>query len=383
VTRCCFLVCVLLCACPPVRSATADEGESGNAGEFIDAYEAAVRSISTFELQVEIKTRAFIVMEGKTSRSDPGSIRLRRAEQGEETFQTHGVTRQILSGEQFRVDTLPGADTNATSPFITVWDGAEAISYRSLKNRATIDFQCRTLPSPQGFVYQNLYRTIDGDFTYVELLRERDVVVAISEDCVQLKAAPKKGARYGNFGVELSLSPEKGFLPTEISLIPDYAGQPQSTYVISLDLVGKPGHGQVWAPSNARIVTYELNKEMEFFGEEIGETLISVDMKTAKINEPVAPSTFKVQFADGTEVLDRVRESSYVVGAESGEDYLDTLAIKGRLGMQRLAEKDPRAKTVYDVSGTSGNARLILGLASAFVLVAVIGWLVLKGRQRS
>jgi len=350
----------------------------------IDAFEAASRAIRSFDLDVTVDTIAFVGIDGDAANGAPLVI---KKVPPEKQFKTLLGSRQVLSNGRFRIETTSVSKEAIQGGIITVWDGQESLAYDPAQQGAMIEGQSKTLPSSQGFVYQNLFRTLDGEYTYAELLRSRLGVTFTPTDqqTAVLFAPPQPGIRFGTFGIRFVLAVDKGLMPVEISLFPDGSPKPRSTYFIDLEKFASDDGSEVWAPVKANLVTYELDETQEFFGEPLGETHIVIDRSTAKFNTEVDPALFRVDLPVGTKVSDRIRDMSYVVGAESREKYLAELAYKGRLGIQRLADQNPAAKTVHDIrdSSVTGWRRFLLIGNITILIVAAIAIFFRRRRKSS
>ncbi len=196
----------------------------------LSAYERACESINAFDISVKQERWGYIGGGGSdhhgatlAANSKPASTStpyFRVDAPGGQPIPAHTArTRQVYSHGKFRIDVVETITGSISKGSVIIWDGASETVYNRQRADARLRSYARTNPSPFAAAYVNAYRNLDGDLSYVDLIRGRSVkAVDRKGQYIVLSAQPdpKSRARCSNIGVRLTLDPNKGFMPVEI-----------------------------------------------------------------------------------------------------------------------------------------------------------------------
>jgi hypothetical protein len=346
--------------------------------EVLDSYEKACAAVWSFDISVKDVNHNLLTRTVDIQKEVAGEWREIEPENREKR-QVVRLMRQYYSQGKFRVESLPANNPNHGDVNVTtVWDGMVQKELDPSQRSGVIFGHGKTLTSPSGVVFLDLYRSFDGEYSYVDLIRSRppqDVTLKQQGRLIVVTTPPQPDLRIrsSGFGVTLVLDPDRGFMPTTIDLHIVENGELvlQSRYENELSEV-EPG---VWLPLRCRLPVYVRDKTSAFKGKELGYHLVEVDRSRSRFNCDLNESLFTLQFPPGTVVTDEIRKTRYQVGSGTRENYLSDLAVQGRLSAEELREARPKLYATTVVSRPIWKQVLVwVNVAALVGLMIVIGY---------
>ena len=194
--------------------------------------------------------------------------------------------------------------SSKSGEMLSAWDLKLHKHIWSLERAASTRPYARTQVVPVRVAYQNLFLVFDGDYTFVDFIRDRPNRHLREEDdyvvITALGDRTLRGVRANNFGLRLQLDPTRGFMPVKVTYLLQDSDVPQSQWTNELY---EPQEG-LWVPRKSVMNVYCRDKDTPHHGEIVGQKVVSIDTTQASFNTPIDPSVFSPDIPPGYEVHD-------------------------------------------------------------------------------
>lgn len=225
-------------------------------------------------------------------------------------FQTS--SRQRLSGDKFRLDSLKTMDEEyPEGSEVTAWNGEELRAYSAARLTALLAKHA-TIPhlmGENGPPYAVLFKMCFGNYSYAQMVRDRDSQAESDGGLIKIVAPPTGGAHLGIYGVKIWLAKDQGYMPTRIEWYVKKGKQEvKSNEIVNQLEEVAPG---LWLPMKSKLRFFIEDPRTEVFGEVYSTMDVGVDLKRSSFNLPIDDAKFEIEFAEGTVVADRIRSIQY------------------------------------------------------------------------
>lgn len=306
--------------------------------EILGAYEAACGFITSYDIYLRITPTVLLHPHAKGPRF--------RSNPNQTPKNMFCLSRQYYSSGRQRADLLQSQDSFYPAGTMSLlWDGSTSKNYEAVRRAGAVSPVPEFVSKPNRITFSDLFMTRQPGFNYVDLIRSRAPTsrsVTREGNLVILTVEPSLtlGERDPSQGLSLYLDASRSFMPAKVDLFLKRFGvyEPWERYENELAEI-TPG---LWVPARSIRRSFSASKDSEYYGKEMAFDSIELDTKRSRFNVPVEDGVFKLEFAIGTEVNDRVKNSVYRVGTGNKQTYLDQLAVMGRLTVDDLKRSDPR-----------------------------------------
>jgi hypothetical protein len=323
--RSCVLTAILSIANPLLAQ---DRNLTVNTQDVIAAFETATNAMTTFDVQVNVRTVSFfseqVLVDGKPV-------------PGWKDFKPHKVetakSRQMYSRGFRRIENI---NSQSGSPDIII--GADNEIERVLSNkdkRGTI----RRAGGPAldwGHDYQDSFRSVCSAIPMMLILRERAKIVKTywSHNYMVIEVEPASGT-YANYGFKIFADPTSNFLPAKVETFRVTNGE---RLILARMMVLKrmevaPG---LQVPIEVDTEFLSATKVNGRLGQPYMKVELRVDIEKSKWNKPIDNSAFQVAFPAGLLVLDEIREVMVVTGKADPGKNLEELAANSRVIIRNI-----------------------------------------------
>jgi hypothetical protein len=285
------------------------------------------------------------------------------------------VTRQRHLNGKYRVDWLQDGDRkNAEGTFSLVWDGGTGVLLNTGQRSAEIAPIPPAFSGVQALAYFRLFRDYGHGYSFSQFIRDRwpkSSSIRQSAGLVLIRCEPQAVRHTGSpSGLELSLNPNRGFMPEQIDFLMGKTDDAVVRMRIRNELSEVlPG---VWLPVRSRLSSLVTDQKSQHFGVETVMQEYEVDATRSRWGVLVDDAVFELEIPVGTDVRDRIRGAVYQAGAETREQYLDTLASIGRLSLEETKSRSLPVYPPQQVSMPLG--KLLLIWLNVVGLACILGW---------
>jgi hypothetical protein len=352
-------------------------GQELSPKEAINFLDAALQGVKSFDVELKVTWKQFIVEERRTVGNDGKPIvnvqegkkgiltRLRRIGPNERPSVRQVYSHQLFENGRGRVEVFEKPGTTPSVYF--VYDRETQRSLNPAARDATIDRASFGPPHMIGEDYREAYYSVFGRAGIVEILGQRSRLVKITpgkDGLLTLEAPPdpKGNTHLPDSGIRVTIDPAHGFMPSEIEVFRSVENRDcttsrrQVTRWKSLD-------GGIWVPVELVTKHYSCDPAWkDVFGTVGSEGTMIVDESRARWNQAIPEVTFQLPFPSGTEVVDYRREVKYTTGKPDLSANLEDLAGEAK-------ELVP-IHTVHPPE--QSHLRIVL-VASALFLLATVG----------
>jgi hypothetical protein len=289
----------------------------------VAAYHAAASKIFSFDLVMNTKSHAIIVVDRN------GKSKLNTADQAENNKTSYRVlerpvvrsfvSKQVYKRGKFRTDLLEVDNAiKERDKILAAWNGVEAKAINRVAHSGIVSDFPNSNPGTFGFAYRQLYAYLRGSLTFHEFMRDRlpahGVTARRDGSHIVLVAKSRAGVPLDGdpFEIHLYLNPDKGLMPEIVDLFLNRGGV-TSHHARVVNQLGKflPG---IWAPASSKVSTYIEDRDSEFYGKEAGYFQIDLDVSRSKFNIPIADDLFDPKFEIGDRILDEREGKEYRLG---------------------------------------------------------------------
>jgi len=306
-----------------ITTTTEATGADDAASKAIDAFEAATKSIYSYDIVFKCETHSVRGYDNKeldsarlrsmNARLHPNvpmkEIKLKLID-FHKPIDRVCYRRQVRSGPKFRMEQLESPGGKALETRVT--DGVTARYLMPASGQGTVDQKNSTFAAID-MDYECLYRTTFGDGSLVTILRQRAasglVRTSMTEDSRIEAPAPAKPFATDwapHFGFSVTCDTGHGMLPKRIE-------RRASFYQDIIEITEFQEVGTRWAPLRAKVRRFSSDDEKPLML--AGETTVTVDVTRSRWNIDVPANEFTLRFPPGIEVWDRVRKLRYVAGS--------------------------------------------------------------------
>lgn len=339
----------------------------------VDLLDAATSQIRSYDVLLETTQRWLLkqVRLGSPApdgRSAPPVGPWVRLDPGEKPLTENRYYRQVCQGRRRRLEVFD-PDFKAIKSLV-VLNGEES---RTL-NRGIEGFVGPEPGQlvPEGTDYSTFYRTMWGLVDRVELLRRRKGTrldaEALRRGAVVLEGPPEEMTELQSYGLRVWLDPAHGMMPNRLEMYDKAPNIPSVSVVVD---EFKELDGGVWAPIRATTAFYVPSGALT--GQISSEVVATVDIANSSWNSNLDEGLFRLDFAPGTPVIDRGRNTAYITGG--APQRLDRLAEEARASLRKhpyFREGTPPPQTaffsLYSVRGW-------LVILNAVIVLAAAGWI--------
>ncbi len=347
-------------------------------GKALSSYEVTLSSIVSYDLYVNVSQE--ILLHRKPSAKIKGKAASNNQIPGvakglDRPMYFH--SRQRLSQDRYRADLLRTREGEVPEGQATfIWDGVTATTYSSMSRKGRIT----TRPpdegmQPQVLSYGSLYRNINCDQTYLQLInsRPRDEMKLVRDGSlftlISMPHVEKQNTLNSDLGLTLVLDSSKSFMPSSIEWFFIRNGKKVTwqTYENNLAEI-QPG---LWLPVKSIHSVYNMSSTSDDFGKEAGRQTATLDLARSRWNIVQPENIFQISFPSGTEVNDEVKNIDYRIGDVSKSAYLDRLATEGRLGVEQLQNKEARYRNITKIAEPLWRRFLVPCFAGAAIFGVV------------
>jgi hypothetical protein len=245
----------------------------------------------------------------------------------------------------------------------------------------TIDRGMIAFGSVENEDYEKLYRAYLAMEDWIALTRARKPKQVGREGRLYAIDAPPidKMAPFNNIRWKVWLDPDRNYLPVRSSkwFIKDGRDLHAQDREIELKEV-TPG---VWAPVRGVIKNYNMTVGGPIFGKCGGLFELRIIEEKSRFNVALPKDLFEIKIPVGTTVVDRIRNVVYTEGYSKPDEYLASLAGRGKKAVAELPPGDRSPIIIPDTRRPWPTAWIAL-LVTA-VLAVVLGGLVAWRRRRT
>jgi hypothetical protein len=362
---------MVLCFLPSlIRASDADI----DLPQALDMLEASTEGIKSFDVQILLTIRQFIVTE-KRNDTEVGKQLAAAAPQrkllpNEKPQKSEEPYHQVFQKGRGRIDLLETLGGLPTSTM--VYDKEIQKRYYPKASSAIID-QRSSLALAGGKDYRESYRSLISGVPLVACLRERKKVLLTQPTAdtpfVVIEAAPDPGAdvTFDKWGFRVSIDPGRGFLPVLTEIFEEVNGQRLPRIRREITMWKNQGGGlQVPVQTTMRgFIT--RHEKPELIGALSIEQVMQVDQAHSTWNAEIPDNVFEIALPAGTRVTDAVHQVSYVTGKADLGKNLEDLAANGREIVPIYMGRPEPSKQSY--LGMFIAGAVVVATISAFVIV--------------
>lgn len=337
--------------------------------------EAAIRS---FDVTYKVEESLFIA-DADQEPGKPLQVTLR-----EKPLKQHHLIRHVKQGPSERVEML---DSSAVAQEIRVLDspfGVERLLYRK-GNRGTISKPSAT-PVASCMDYRIPWLNCFGKLPTSFVADERKNLVEsipAGKDALAYRIPAAQKMNVGGMRFDVSLDLLRGGAVSEISvyLVARYP-EPRLRFrhrVVEWLRLPEGAYVPVAIQSDTSI------PDGNAMGKRGSSVTLTVDKARSNWNQPISPSLFTLDFPDGTNVADKIRNVNYTQGQAHPERQLDRLAMQAsqvRRAEQAAAEAQRRSPIQSEsLVAAAPWWRTSPAYVAYVVLLLAVGFVLIRRRQ--
>jgi hypothetical protein len=295
----------------------------------LDALEAAIDSIKSFEVHIQAK---------QETNFDEQIIENDKVKKALNVFPVPKVrstrSRQLFSNGWRRIEKVDPK----TGELLEVL-GADNEVERILSNQK-FEGIVRRAGMPVGIAYgsdyQETFRSVYGPIQIRQVFHERIKEMRVRREgegsrylVLEVDPTPKRGITYGGWGYRVYADTAANLLPAIIETFDMKDGERFLTARMTVRERKKIAPG-VEVPVRAVTEYFGIVKELGKYQQVAATVELTVDVARSRWNEPIAEEAFRVPFPAGLKVLDEIHDMAYVTGKADPGRNLDDLAANAR-----------------------------------------------------
>jgi len=320
-------IVVLLVLClGEVRAGNEEPRPMQEATALVDALQAAIDVVKTFDVQVKARWEWFLDEKpGKDGK--PTFVPVT------EPYERKALSRQMYSKGWRRIEKM---DPETGEVLQIMGADLNVMRFHFKKEHTGRISRAGGDATQIGTDYQELFRSLVGDFDIPKMLRERLELGRVwregpGDRLVVFEVPPtrKPGVSFGAWGYRVFADTGNQFLPCVIETFEIREGVTalRTRRTIKERKSIAPG---VSVPTKAVIDAFVLDRRPEFFQKKYSQLEVTVDVARSRWNEPIPEEVFRVPFPAGLSVHDEIRDVAFIVGKADPGRNLDDLAGNAR-----------------------------------------------------
>ncbi len=265
--------------------------------QVLDRWEAGANLIASYELNLELKSKLFLVEKNGKSELVP---------ENDATILPSNFSRIYRKAGKRRGEF--GADKRGRFSPPIIWDGKAGYVFAG--HSVTIDQSLPSFGSSEYEDYESTFRTVMGTIDRIALSKQRKSKLLPRDGRFWVVEVPTATqGDFANMRWTLWLDPDRNFMPTRIE---QWMNLGKGGDARSLDIVNNlsevsPG---VWAPVRSIRRVYYKDAKSPFHGKNSFICELKVELNKSKFNTKIDDSLFDTTIPAGTTVLDR-RKSTF------------------------------------------------------------------------
>lgn len=314
--------------------------------EVLLSLESASTSIKSYDVSVTVHSEVLIPRTTPQSQQKSSAVTNPKHPVASDRRPLVFTSRQYYSQGKFRTDLLQNRDTTyAPGEASSLSHNGVSTSYSASRRGATIrPYPANDGELPHRVSYCNLFRNLNSDVTYVQLIKSRpraSIKLTNQDDFLVLDAPPQtvnQSKVNDDLGLKLYLDISRGLQPARIELY-FHGKNKRGTWVAYENDLSEITPG-LWLPKRSVKRVYNIASDSPSFALEVGRETAVLDLQRSRFNCDLDDAIFQLSFAPGTQVSDLAKHTFYTIGSKDQKTYLDRLAAEGRLGVEELARQE-------------------------------------------
>jgi hypothetical protein len=346
--------------------------QSPSVADILESWEEGCKTITSYNLTIESTNYSYVNVDAKGNAAiipDVSNVQPRRSE-----------SKLYRSNEMRKCEFQMGNGGDMNTTIIQTTNRSLVLNRQAKK--ATIKHSILSFGRTENDDYEATYRTILGSIDRIAISRLRECRLLPRQGglfVLDVPFAKEKNSAFFNFCWQVSLDPDRNFMPVRIVSWYDQNGNKQLSS--TTDNILKEVVPGVWMPEVSTTKLYYKGEPTDpMVGKLIGTDIIKI-LELISVNEAIDPNQFKVDIPNGFTVTDETRNITYVEGSSDPDRYLAQLAKDTSEGLKNLPKTErgmPKLIIIPD-SWWSRHRYQIYGLV---VICSIVTFLALAIRNR-